>query len=269
MRDVSFLLRPEHLGRSRPSSTTRKPRRTTAGSAIALLRNARWPRSSSCPSARTPAPPRSSARRGSRSGPAPTTRSTSRRGSSRPTREENLRYSQTVPSHVRRGQLRDEPPRADRPLRDGRHGVQVPLRREGRRLGEQDVPLPGDEGAPQPGQPREVPRREDEDARHRGVPAVPPRVRRRRDVGRGVPQDRQARLHRLPRPPPDDGQQGGTGVPRPRAGGEAPRRRAEVRLRGSVRREVFRARRPRRPSAAPRRIVPGRRWASPARPTGT
>ena len=43
----------------------------------------------------------------------------------------------------------------------------------------------------------------------------------------------------------------------------------QVRLRGAVRRETFRARRPGRPSAAPRRLLPGRRWASPARRTGT
>jgi hypothetical protein len=67
---------------------------------------------------------------------------------------ENLRYSQTVPLTMYDEGTRDEPAGADRPLRDGRHGVPLPDDREGRRVGEQDAPLPGDEGAPQPREPR-------------------------------------------------------------------------------------------------------------------
>ena len=47
-----------------------------------------------------------------------------------------------------------EPARADRALRDRRRRLQVPLHGEGRRLGEQELPVPGDQGAPQPGEPR-------------------------------------------------------------------------------------------------------------------
>ena len=45
--------------------------------------------------------------------------------------------------------------------------------------------------------------------------------------------------------------------------------REQARHRRAVRRQVLRPRRPRRPPAAPRRLLPGRRWASPARPTAT
>ena len=46
------------------------------------------------------------------------------------------------------------------------------------------LPVPGDQGAAQPGEPRGVPRPEAALARHRGVPAVPPRGRHRRHLGR-------------------------------------------------------------------------------------
>ena len=159
---------------------------------------------------------------------------------------------------VRRGELRDQPPRPDRPVRDAGGRVQVPLRHEGGRFREQDVPLPGNEGAAQPRLPREVPRGEDEDARDRRVPAVSPRVRRRRHLRRGVPEDGETRLHEVPRSPAHFREQGGAGVPRRRDGRKTPQGGAEVRIRGAVRREIFRPRRPGHPPAAPRRLLPGR-----------
>jgi hypothetical protein len=43
-----------------------------------------------------------------------------------------------------------QPAGADRSLRDRRRRLQVPLHGQGRRLGEQELPLPGDQGAPEP-----------------------------------------------------------------------------------------------------------------------
>ena len=158
---------------------------------------------------------------------------------------------------VRGGQHRQQPAGADRHLRDAGHGVQAALRREGRRLGEQERPLPGDEGAPEPSQPRSVPRREDEEPRHGGVPSVPHRDRRRRHVRRSLPEDGEARLDGLLRLAPDDGRRLRPRVPRSGAGEEAAREGAEARLRSAVRRQVLRARHPGHPPAAARRVLPG------------
>jgi fumarate hydratase class I len=46
---------------------------------------------------------------------------------------------------------------------------------QGRRLGQQDLPLPGDQGAAEPAQAGRVPGREAALAGHRGLPALPPR----------------------------------------------------------------------------------------------
>ena len=53
--------------------------------------------------------------------------------------------------HVHREEHRHEPAGADRDLRRAGRRVPLPVHRQGRRLREQDVPVPGDEGAPQSG----------------------------------------------------------------------------------------------------------------------
>ena len=55
---------------------------------------------------------------------------------------------------------------------------ELPVHRQGRRLREQDVPVPGDQGAAQPDSLLELRRREDPHARHLGLPALPPGARR-------------------------------------------------------------------------------------------
>ena len=58
--------------------------------------------------------------------------------------ERNLRYSQLAPlSMFEEAQHAQQPAGADRHLRRGRGRLQVPVRRQGRRLGQQDVPVPG------------------------------------------------------------------------------------------------------------------------------
>ena len=162
---------------------------------------------------------------------------------------------------VRGEEHRHQPAGPDRALlhaRQGRPGVQVPLHGQGRRLGQQVVPLPGDQGRPQPDAADGVPRREDPLARHRRVPAVPPRRRHRRHE-RGVrAEDREVRLRALPRRPADRGLDERARHPRRRAGGEGLRAHPVLRDRRAVRRQVLLPRRPRRPAAAPRRVLPGR-----------
>ena len=123
----------------------------------------------------------------------------------------NLRYSQLAPlTTYDEKNTGHEPARPDRDLlhprdagsgRDLTAGVQVPLHGQGRRLGQQVVPVPGDQGDPEPDADAGVPRREDPLARHRRLPAVPPGRGDRRHVGGVRAQDREVRLRALPRQP--------------------------------------------------------------------
>ena len=77
--------------------------------------------------------------------------------------------------------------------------VQVPLHGQGWRLGQQELPLPGDQGDPQRGRHDALPRREAPLARHGGLPALPPRHRHRRHERRVRPQDSEVRVGEVPR----------------------------------------------------------------------
>ena len=90
------------------------------------------------------------------------------------------------------------------------------------------------------------------------MPAVPPRVRRRRHLRRGVPEGGEARLHRYLDHLPTSGNEGGQAFRDVEMEEKTPQGGAEVRLRRAVRRQVFRPRRAGRPPAAPRRLLPGR-----------
>ncbi len=114
-------------------------------------------------------------------------------------REQPALFPDGAAHHVRRGQHRHQPAGPDRPVRRRGRRVRIPVRGQGRRLGQQDLPLPGDQGAPEPGLADEVRRREDPHAGHRRLPALPPRHRHRRHLGGAHPQDRQARVVPLPR----------------------------------------------------------------------
>jgi hypothetical protein len=94
------------------------------------------------------------------------------RGVYRTYTETNLRYSQLSPLDMYEEKNTGDnlPAEIELSATDGDE-YKLPLHGEGRRLGEQELPVPGDEGAAQPGEPAEVPRREDAHARHRGVPA--------------------------------------------------------------------------------------------------
>ena len=159
---------------------------------------------------------------------------------------------------VRGGQHALEPAGADRDLCRGRGRLQVPVRGEGRRLGEQDLPLPGDAGGADEGAADAVPQGEDPDARHRRLPALSSRHRHRRPHRRADAEDREARLDPLPRRAADRRLGGRARLPRPRHGGRGAQDDAGARRRRPVRRQVFLPRRARHPAAAPRRLAADR-----------
>ena len=116
----------------------------------------------------------------------------------------NLRYSQIAPAHDVGGEEhRLEPAGPDRAVRRHRARtrgeLQVPVHGQGRRIGEQVLPVPGDQGDPEPRLDDDLPRGEDPLARHGRLPAVPPRDRHRRHLGGVRAEDREVRLRQVPR----------------------------------------------------------------------
>ena len=200
MHDISHYLRPAHLAQLRrilddPEASAQRP-----------LRRAR------------PAEEREH-RGGRRAADVPGHRHRDRHGQARPERAHRRRrrggplarhlrrVHEAEPAlladgpadHVGREEHRLQPAGADRAVRDRRRRVQVPVHGQGRRLGQQVLPLPGDEGGPERGLDDEVPGGEDPFARHRRLPAVPPGDRRRRHLRRVRAEDREVRLRALPR----------------------------------------------------------------------
>ena len=135
--------------------------------------------------------------------------------------------------------------------------VQVPVHGQGRRLGQQVVPVPGDQGRAEPGADGLVPGGEDPLARHGRVPAVPPGHRGRRDLGRVRAEDGQVRVGQVPGHAAVVGVGGRARVPRPRARGAGARHHQEHRHRRAVRRQVLLPRRAGGPAAPARGVVPG------------
>ena len=111
---------------------------------------------------------------------------------------------------------------ADRDRRRGRGFLQVPVPRQGRRLGQQELPLSGDAVDPDPRADDRVPQGKDPHARHRRLPALSSRDRHRRDLGRADDEDGQARLGALSRLAADLGRPGRPRLPRPRDGSGDP-----------------------------------------------
>ena len=99
--------------------------------------------------------------------------------------EENLRYSQNAPLSM----YEEVNTRCNLPAQidlEATEGMEYRF-----------LPVPGNEGHPQPADARALPRRQNEDARHGRLPALPHRLRHRRHVGREEPAHREARLHAL------------------------------------------------------------------------
>ena len=173
-------------------------------------------------------------------------------------RDTNLRYSQMAPltmfDEVNTGNNLPRPVRhRGRPRRRSRRRVPPDVHRQGRRLGQQDVPVPGDAGAAgERGQAARMAGHQDQDARHLGLPALPPGGGDRRAVGRAHAQDGEARLDALSRRLARDRRSHRARVPRPRPRGEGPCAHAESRHRRAVRGKIFLPRRARGAAAAPR-----------------
>ena len=158
-----------------------------------------------------------------------------------------------------RAQHRHEPARAGRAVqRAGRHpALRAAGDGQGRRVGEQDLPLPGDEGAAEPEAAGGVPRREAALAGHGRVPALPPGDRRRRDVGGVHAQGREAGVGALPRHAARLRVRAGPRVPRPRPRAAGAGAHARVRDRRAVRRQVLLPRRAGDPPAPARGVAAG------------
>ena len=175
----------------------------------------------------------------------------------------NLRYSQLAPlSMFEENNTKSNMPAQVEIYAEGagarRGRLQVPVHRQGRRLGQQVVPVPGDAVDPHPRPHAGVPEGEDFDARHRGLPALSPRHRHRRHLGRDDDEDGEARLCALLRRPADAGLGGRPRLPRPRDGARGAQADAVARRRRAVRRQIFLPRRARDPAAAPRRFAADR-----------
>ena len=131
-------------------------------------------------------------------------RGRARRGRARRVSEkEPALFAARADLHVRGEEHREQHAGAGRDLCRGRGRLQVPVHRQGRRLGQQGVPVPGDAVDPDARPHGGVPQGEGADARHRGVPAVSSGDRDRRHLGRADDEDRQARLDQVSRQPAD------------------------------------------------------------------
>ena len=226
MREVSFFLRPAHNEQVAKILADPEASQNDKGVALAFLKNAEIAAKGELPICQDTGTATIVGKKGQQVWTGVKDEEFLSEGVYETYTEENLRYSQTAAldmyEEVNTGT--NLPAQIDLYATEGAR-VQVPLRREGRRLGEQDLALAGDEGAPQPGDPREVPRRQDEVPRHGRVPAVPPRGRHRRHLGRGLPEDGEARLDEVLRRAPDEGERARRRVPRPRARGSSSSRR--------------------------------------------
>ena len=189
-------------------------------------------------------------------------RGRARRGRARrlPEKEPAL-FAARAALHVRGEEHRQQHAGAGRDLRRGpgrRRRLQVPVHRQGRRLGQQGVPVPGDAVDPDARPHAGVPEGEGAHARHRGVPALSPRDRHRRHQRRADDEDREARLDQISRQPADARHRGRPRLPRSRDGAGGPEDDAVARRRRAVRRQIFLPRRARDPAAAPRRVAADR-----------
>ena len=162
------------------------------------------------------------------------------------------------PAHdVRRAKHGQQPAGRDRDQRRRRRRVPLPVHGQRRWLGEQELPVPGDQGAAQREEPARLPGARTAATRHVGLPALPPRHRHRRHVRRAHDEDGQARQRPLPRHAAAHRRRQRPRVPRHRARGEGARALAADRHRRPVRGQVLLPRRARHPPAAPRGELPG------------
>ena len=223
-REIAFFYRERHLEQVAAILDDPEASENDRGVALALLRNAEIASKGQLPMCQDTGTATIVAKKGQRVWTGGRDEEALARGVFETYRDENLRYSQTAPPlHVRGEELRHEPARADRHLRRGLRPVRLPLRGQGRRVRQQDVPLPGDQGAAEPRRASRPswPRR----CGPSGTAACPPYHLVFVIGGTSAEvtsEDRQAGLDRVPGPPPHEGERLRAGLPRSRAGSEGP-----------------------------------------------
>ena len=221
LRDVSFLYRASHLAKVAGILDDPEASANDRGVALALLRNAAVASGFKLPMCQDTGTATIIGKKGQRvwTGGVKDEEWLSR-GVYETYQKENLRYSQTIPlsmyEEINSGT--NLPAQIDIFATPG-ETVRVPLRRQGRRIGEQVDALPGNQGAAQSRQPGDVSQGEAPLAGNGRVSAVSPGDRDRRDLGRGDDEDGQACQRGLSRHAADRGEQAGPGVPRPGARG--------------------------------------------------
>ena len=109
-------------------------------------------------------------------------------------RKRNLRYSQVVPFTM------NEPAGSDRSVCHAGQSVQLPVHYEGRRFGQQDVPLSADQSAAQRGVADQIHQDSHYGSGNIGMPSVPFGVGHRGYVGRDEPRYGEEGIGRIPRP---------------------------------------------------------------------
>ena len=249
---------------------TRRPRPTTGMSRSRSSRMPRFPPRESFPCARTPARRRFSPRRAQRVWTGANDAEWLSRGVYECFTKENLRYSQVAPLDMwnETNTGTNLPAQIDVLATEG-SSYEFLFVAKGGGLGEQDALLPGDQGAPQPEELRQVRRRKAAAPRDLRVPALPPGVCRRRNERGGLHEDPQARVLALPGRAPDHGQRARPPVPRPAMGGagdgDRPARRASAPSSAASTSRSTRASSAWRATARAARSA----WASRAPPTAT
>ena len=182
--DINHLLRPGHL--KQLAAILDDPEATANDKFVAydLLKNANIAAGGVLPMCQDTGTAIVMGKKGGSSGPRAATRPRIAEGIRDAYLKKNLRYSQLAPlSMFEEVNTRSNLPAQIEIYAEGEERLQVPVRRQGRRLGQQDLPLPGDAVDPDPGPADRLPEGEDPDPRHRGLPALPSRHRHRRHVG--------------------------------------------------------------------------------------
>ena len=139
-----------------------------------------------------------------------------------------------------------------------RLSLQVFVHRQGRRLRQQGVSVPGDAVDPFARSPARLPERESADARHRRLPALSLGHRHRRHLGRDDDENRQARLLQILRHAAGPRLGRRPRFPRQGDGARDSENDAVARRRRAVRRQIFLPRRAGDPAAASRRVAADR-----------
>ena len=158
MRDIAHLLRPGHLAQLRNILDDPEASPNDRFVALELLKNANIAAGGVLPIV----PGHRHRDRHGQEGPVRLHRRRRRGGASRAassttyTHGEPALLADGAARHVQGEEHRHQPARADRALRHRRRRLQVPVHGQGRRLGQQELPVPGDQGAPEPRQPAEV-----------------------------------------------------------------------------------------------------------------